>query len=149
MYSNRSRNCTTSRNCRILIHSLLTGDDEIEKAMMRVSPTAGHMLCTFHVNNNIQVKIRPEIRNQYNAESARPIAQFVNGKCLRQEREKFGKIIGKISARNIKKNIPRRLLIFAITLSPRKSRKSSHIGAILISIGESKPRRPPRACIMP
>jgi hypothetical protein len=38
---------------------------EIEKAISRIFSTADHVLCIYYVNTNIQTKIRPEIRNQY------------------------------------------------------------------------------------
>jgi hypothetical protein len=53
------------------------GDEEIEKAMMIVFPTSGHMLCIFHVNANIQTRFRPKIRARWD-QSDGPVTQFID-----------------------------------------------------------------------
>jgi len=55
-----------------LLYPLIFVTDACEaeiKALKKIFPEANHILCIFHINNNILVKLKPKIKTKYNREN--------------------------------------------------------------------------------
>jgi hypothetical protein len=50
------------------------------KAMQQVFPGINHVLCLWHINNNIYAKILPFLRAEYGDSGEKTIAEFVDRK---------------------------------------------------------------------
>ena len=50
--------------------TIITDADSAEiKALKRIFPNTNHILCIFHVNNNILAKIKSKIKTEFNREN--------------------------------------------------------------------------------